>query len=117
MPRRDKEAEIRALFTTLFRAWGRQHWWPADSLFEVIVGAFLTQNTAWTNVERAMTNLRAADVLSVKGIRSIATGELEQLIRPSGYLSHDTLASIQPAGRDESCKVMRHFAFHVVASR
>jgi endonuclease III related protein len=85
VPRRDKEAEIRALFTTLFRAWGRQHWWPAESRFEVIVGAFLTQNTAWTNVELAMAKLRAAGVLCLEGIRQVPLAELEQLIRSAGY--------------------------------
>src|SRR5262249_40238624 len=70
---------------TLAAAWGPQHWWPAQSRFEVIVGAFLTQNTAWTNVEYAMRNLRRARVLSVDGIRRTALAELEQLVRPSGY--------------------------------
>lgn len=64
---------------------GPQHWWPAGSAFEVIVGAYLTQNTAWTNVERAMGNLRRADVLSISGIRNTAIEALEQLVRPAGY--------------------------------
>jgi endonuclease III related protein len=69
----------------LFRAWGRQHWWPAQSRFEVIVGAFLTQNTAWTNVEKAMAQLRRARALSLGGIRDTPTAKLEQLIRSAGY--------------------------------
>src|SRR5580704_1953923 len=64
---------------------GAQHWWPADSPFEVIVGMYLTQNTAWTNVERALANLRAAGLFSVEGIRGVSLGRLERLIRPSGY--------------------------------
>jgi endonuclease-3 related protein len=80
-----KENEIRTYYRTLFQAWGRQHWWPAQSPFEVIVGAFLTQNTAWTNVEQALENLRAARLLSVSGIRRVPLTELERLIRPSGY--------------------------------
>lgn len=91
MARRDKEAEIRALFTTLFRTWGRQHWWPAKSRFEVIVGAFLTQNTAWTNVELAMAKLRAAGVLSLEEIRKVELSELEQLIRSAGYFRQKAL--------------------------
>jgi len=79
------EKEIRAYYGALFRAWGTQHWWPAASEFEVVVGAYLTQNTAWTNVEKALTNLRAAGVLSVKGIRAVSMVELEGLIRPAGY--------------------------------
>ncbi len=85
MPVDMKEDEIRSYYRTLFHAWGPQHWWPAQSPFEVIVGAFLTQNTAWTNVEQALENLRAARLLSVSGIRRVPLAELERLIRPSGY--------------------------------
>ncbi|HKN17471.1 MAG TPA: hypothetical protein VJX47_11030 [Candidatus Sulfotelmatobacter sp.] len=81
----EKENHIRSYYRALFRAWGPQNWWPARSRFEVIVGAYLTQNTAWTNVEKALTNLRAARLLSVKGIRDVRLAELERLIRPSGY--------------------------------
>ena len=76
---------IRAYYDTLFSAWGRQHWWPARSRFEMIVGAFLTQNTAWINVEKALVNLRRARLLTIGGIRNSPQAELEQLIRPSGY--------------------------------
>lgn len=79
------DEQIRAYFRTLYSAWGQQHWWPAQTPFEVIVGAYLTQNTAWTNVERAMENLRRARVLSVNGIRRTPLPRLEELIRSSGY--------------------------------
>lgn len=79
------EDTVRAIYRTLSRVWGPQHWWPAETPFEVIVGAILTQNTSWTSVERALANLRAASVLSVEGIRGLAIEELEQLIRSSGY--------------------------------
>ena len=69
----------------MVRRWGPQNWWPAQARFEVIVGAFLTQNTAWSNVEKAIANLRRARVLSLKGIREITLEELEQLVRPSGF--------------------------------
>jgi len=82
---RDKQKEVRQYYRALYRAWGAQHWWPAETRFEVIVGAYLTQNTAWTNVELALANLRAATVLSVEGIRGTSLAELERLIRPSGY--------------------------------
>lgn len=85
MTRERDDAELRRYYETLYRAWGAQHWWPAESAFEVIVGAYLTQNTAWTNVERALANLRAADRLSVEGIRSVRLSKLQRLIRPSGY--------------------------------
>jgi endonuclease III related protein len=80
-----REYRIRSYYQTLFQAWGAQHWWPAKSRFEVIVGAYLTQNTAWTNVEKALTNLRSARLLSVEGIRRTSPREIERLIRPAGY--------------------------------
>jgi endonuclease III related protein len=83
--REAKHDAIRAYYHTLFSAWGRQHWWPAQSRFEVIVGAYLTQNTAWTNVEKALGNLRKARLLTVSGIRRTPQPKLEQLIRPAGY--------------------------------
>jgi endonuclease-3 related protein len=80
-----KHDAIRAYYHTLFSAWGRQHWWPAQSRFEMIVGAYLTQNTSWTNVEKALGNLRKARLLTVSGIRRTPPPKLEQLIRPAGY--------------------------------
>ncbi|MCU1270205.1 MAG: hypothetical protein JWN74_1499 [Acidobacteriaceae bacterium] len=85
MSKVSSEENIAAIYSMLARAWGRQHWWPARSRFEVIVGAYLTQNTSWRNVEIAMRNLHAARVLSVEGIRNISVGRLERLIRSSGY--------------------------------
>ncbi len=79
------EAHIRGIYTRLSGDWGPQHWWPAQSRFEVIVGAFLTQNTNWSNVEIAIRKLRSARVLSVAGIRAISLEDLQQLIRSSGY--------------------------------
>jgi endonuclease-3 related protein len=76
---------IHRIYRTLARAYGALHWWPARTRFEVIVGAFLTQNTSWKNVERALGNLRRASVLNIAGIRRSPVAELEQLIRPSGY--------------------------------
>lgn len=80
-----KEDQLRAFYLELVRIWGPQHWWPARTRFEMVAGAYLTQNTAWTNVERALANLRQARVLSVEGIRRIPLAELERLIRPAGY--------------------------------
>ena len=77
--------QVRRIYRKLTRAWGAQHWWPAESPFEVIVGAILTQNTSWTNVERAMARLREAGALNLEGIRNLPVSELEQLIRSSGY--------------------------------
>jgi endonuclease III related protein len=80
-----KAHQIRTYYRALFQAWGAQHWWPAHSQFEVIVGAYLTQNTAWTNVEKALANLRSTHLLSVRGIRRVPLAELERLIRSAGY--------------------------------
>jgi len=79
------ETLIREIYRVLAEAWGPQHWWPAQSRFEVIAGAFLAQNTSWTNVELALGELRRAKVLSVEGIRNIPLARLEKLVRSSGY--------------------------------
>jgi endonuclease-3 related protein len=78
-------AEIPQYYTALLARYGPQNWWPARSRFEVIVGAYLTQNTNWSNVEKALLNLRRARRLSVNALRTVPIDELEQLIRPSGY--------------------------------
>jgi endonuclease-3 related protein len=85
------EQHIRSYFTTLYDAWGRQHWWPARSRFEVIVGAYLTQNTSWANVERALDSLQRAHVLSIRGIRNTPLRKLETLIRSAGYFRQKAL--------------------------
>ena len=75
------------LYSLLYQRYGPQHWWPSDSRFETIVGAILTQNTAWRNVERALANLKAAGALSPAHIRELAQDELAALIRSSGYFN------------------------------
>jgi len=75
------------IYERLFAAYGPQGWWPGDSPFEVIVGAILTQNTAWTNVEKAMANLRAAHVLTPAGLLELTAEEIAPLIRPAGYFN------------------------------
>jgi endonuclease III related protein len=72
-------------YKALLARYGPQNWWPAQSRFEVIVGAYLTQNTNWTNVEKAMANLRRARALSLNAVRELPLQRLEELIRPSGY--------------------------------
>ena len=73
------------IYERLLAHYGPQDWWPADSAFEVMVGAILVQSTAWANVERAMANLKAANAMSPASIRSMDLEELEALIRPSGF--------------------------------
>ena len=76
---------LRDYFETLRAELGPQHWWPARKQFEVIVGAILTQNTAWVNVERAMANLRRARLLSTGAMERVSLPRLERKVRPSGY--------------------------------
>ncbi|BAN69147.1 endonuclease III domain-containing protein [endosymbiont of unidentified scaly snail isolate Monju] len=76
-----------ALYERLRAAHGAQDWWPADSPFEVVVGAVLTQNTAWTNVERAIAGLKGAGMLSCEAILAASHEELAERIRPAGYFN------------------------------
>jgi len=72
-------------YRRLLEAFGPQQWWPGDSPFEVMVGAVLTQNTNWKIVERAINNLREADLLDPRALYDVPPEELEELIRPAGY--------------------------------
>jgi len=74
-------------YARLFDAYGPQHWWPGESAFEVMVGAVLTQNTAWRNVERAIARLVASDALDVAALRALPATEVAELIRPAGYFN------------------------------
>src|ERR1700744_5902546 len=82
-------ARLRRMHDVLFAAYGPQHWWPtqsdSDTRFEIIVGAYLTQNTSWKAVERALDALRSAGMLTVGGMRSLSLANLQELIRPSGF--------------------------------
>ena len=80
-----RAAFLKIIYDTLYRAYGPQSWWPADSPFEVMFGAILTQNTSWTNVEKAMASLREVCELTPEGILSLTQDCLEEAIRPSGY--------------------------------
>ncbi len=70
----------------LLAVYGPQAWWPAETAFEVVVGAYLTQNTSWRGVEKSILNLKAHEALSVAGVRSVSEERLRELIRPSGYM-------------------------------
>jgi endonuclease III related protein len=78
---------LRRAYELMFKAHGHQHWWPGDTPFEICVGAILTQNTAWTNVEKAITNLKRAKVLTPKIMSALPVDELAELIRPAGYFN------------------------------
>ncbi len=75
------------IYRRLYAAFGPQHWWPAASPFEVIVGAVLTQNTAWKNVERAIRHLRENGALTLEALYRIPEKNLARLIRSSGYFN------------------------------
>jgi len=64
---------------------GPLHWWPAETPFEVVIGAILTQNTAWRNVEYAIANLKQAQALTPSAIAKLSEADLQQLIRPAGF--------------------------------
>ncbi len=74
---------IRRFFRTLFSHYGPQHWWPGETTLEIVVGAILTQNTAWTNVEKAIARLKQAGALTVEAMEALPEPELAELIRPS----------------------------------
>ena len=76
---------LMTIYRRLLRAYGPQGWWPADTAFEMIAGAILTQAAAWRNVERALANLRAAGINDWPAVHRTDAGELAQIIRPSGY--------------------------------
>lgn len=85
-PGRDPQP-LRRIYETLLATHGPQHWWPGDSPFEIMVGAVLTQNTAWVNVERAIDNLKRADALSAEAIVATHPKRLAKWLKPSGYFN------------------------------
>lgn len=76
---------LRSIYARLEKHYGPTHWWPGDTAFEIAVGAILTQNTAWTNVEKAIANLKRAKLLNPKAILKADDAILHEILRPSGY--------------------------------
>lgn len=79
--------KLASIYTQLYKHFGPQAWWPGDTPFEVMVGAVLTQNTNWTNVEKAMDNLKRAGVMSFEGLSQLPVDLLVEYIRPAGYFN------------------------------
>jgi len=77
---------LRQMYNHLVHHYGPQRWWPAQTPFEVIVGAYLTQNTSWRAVENSIQNLAKQNALTISAIRNLPEDQLRQLIRPSGYM-------------------------------
>ncbi len=78
-------AALESVYEVLHRTYGAQAWWPADSTFEVMVGAILTQRTSWHNVELALANLRAGGLLDPGALRGAASDVLLRAVRPAGF--------------------------------
>lgn len=76
---------MEGMFTELLNHFGPQHWWPGETEMEVIVGAILTQNTNWKNVEKAILNLKEKGLLTANQLNALSVSDLAQLIRPAGY--------------------------------
>jgi len=79
------------VYKSLIAAFGPQNWWPAEGPEEMIIGALLTQNTTWSNVEKALANLRTKNLLSFSAILETPLSEIESLIKPSGYFRQKSL--------------------------
>lgn len=75
------------LYGLLFQSYGPRHWWPAETPFEVCVGAILTQNTNWGNVEKAIANLKGVGLLEPAALRAVPVAELAEVIRPAGFFN------------------------------
>jgi endonuclease-3 related protein len=75
------------MYHLMLNHFGPQHWWPAADALEMMVGAILTQNTSWNNVEKAIKNLKKRSILNIKAIHSISVPELAEEIRPAGYFN------------------------------
>jgi endonuclease-3 related protein len=90
--KRDAARRLREFYAHLAKAYGPQRWWPAKTPFEVVIGAYLTQNTAWTSVERSIANLASRGLLSVAAMRALREEDLRELIRPSGYMTRKAAA-------------------------
>ncbi len=90
MPDRTLSKRLIVIYKTLYEAYGPQYWWPGDTPFEVMVGAVLTQNTSWTNVEKAIANLKRSGLLTLSRLHNVPRRRLAPLIRPSGYFNIKT---------------------------
>ena len=87
MARKRKRTQLLVIYRTLYDSLGPQHWWPADSPFEVIIGAILTQNTSWNNVEKALKNLKEKELLDPQKLYDVREGLLARTIKPSGFFN------------------------------
>jgi len=80
-----KKEILLKIYNSLYHYFGPLNWWPGDTPFEIMVGAILTQNTSWSNVEKAINNLKKENLLEPRKFYRIKQEELAQLVKPSGY--------------------------------
>lgn len=85
--RKPSQKTLLRIYGALYQHYGPRHWWPGETPFEVMVGAILTQNTAWRNVEKAIQNLKREKLLSPQVLSAISPSRLAELIRPAGYFN------------------------------
>ncbi|HEY0759776.1 MAG TPA: base excision DNA repair protein [Acidisarcina sp.] len=85
-PSKRAALKLRAFYDALFASYGAQQWWPAQTPFEVVIGAYLTQNTSWRGVAQSIDRLRERGLLTAAGLRDVSEEELRSVIRPSGYM-------------------------------
>jgi len=85
MPAMTTTERLQSIYARMYDRLGPQHWWPGETPFEVLVGAILTQNTNWKNVERAIDNLKGVGLLSLEALSALPVGLLAEYIRPAGY--------------------------------
>lgn len=90
MKNKKRTGTLLKIYNLLYKKYGPRHWWPGDTKLEIIIGAILTQNTAWGNVEKAIANLKKARLLTVKKISGVSRRRLAELIRPAGYYNIKT---------------------------
>jgi len=80
-------ARLMEMFDLMLNHFGPQHWWPGEDALEMMVGAILTQNTSWNNVEKAIENLKKRGILNIEALNGIPISELAEEIRPAGYFN------------------------------
>ncbi|WP_224959997.1 endonuclease III domain-containing protein [Geomonas subterranea] len=87
MAAKQPQTRLLEIYDSLYRRYGALNWWPADSPFEVCVGAILTQNTNWNNVEKALANMKREGLLSIEAVSAASHDVLAEQIRPSGFFN------------------------------
>ncbi|MCF7849170.1 MAG: hypothetical protein K9M45_09985 [Kiritimatiellales bacterium] len=104
---------IRQSYDAMFSRWGEQHWWPGRTRLEMMLGAVLTQNTAWKNVEKAISNLRKNNAMSFQALENASQEQVVEWIRPAGYFNQKTdyiKRMIETIRRDFDGSLTRLFA-------